>query len=33
MRQIEDLLGMIGWSFSFVAGGLEPDNDVPRTFV
>ncbi|PBK64384.1 hypothetical protein ARMSODRAFT_979208 [Armillaria solidipes] len=33
MCQIEDLLGMIGWSFSFVAGGLEPDNDVPRTFV
>ncbi|SJL17291.1 uncharacterized protein ARMOST_20838 [Armillaria ostoyae] len=33
MRQIEDLLGMIRWSFSFVAGGLELDNDVPQTFV
>ncbi|KAK0498935.1 hypothetical protein EDD18DRAFT_1350368 [Armillaria luteobubalina] len=33
MQQLSQLLGEIGWSFTFLAGGFEPGGEGPRTFI
>ncbi|KAK0489905.1 hypothetical protein EDD18DRAFT_1358870 [Armillaria luteobubalina] len=33
MQQLSQLLGEIGWLFTFLAGGFEPGGEGPRTFI